>query len=310
MSHLLEPIRVPLMTTLQPDDDATRREWLAEEFERHRGHLRAVGYRMLGSVSEADDAVQEAWLRLDRSDPGGTDDMRGWLTVVVGRICLDILRRRKSRREELAGSWLPEPVVRTPDDTDPEYDTVMADSVGLALLVVLESLSPAERLSFVLHDVFGVPFDEIAPVVERSPAAARQLASRARRRVRAEAPEPDADLAVQRRAVDAFLAASRDGDFEGLLRILDPDVVVRVDGGPNAPKAFRQPPVVGAENVARQALLFRSSAAHSEVVMVNGAPGLIVRFPARTLLGAFTVVDGRIVEINIIADREKLRGVH
>jgi RNA polymerase sigma-70 factor (ECF subfamily) len=298
------------MTTLQPDDDATRREWLAEEFERHRGHLRAVGYRMLGSVSEADDAVQEAWLRLDRSDPGGTDDMRGWLTVVVGRICLDILRRRKSRREELAGSWLPEPVVRTPDDTDPEYDTVMADSVGLALLVVLESLSPAERLSFVLHDVFGVPFDEIAPLVERSPAAARQLASRARRRVRAEAPEPDADLAVQRRAVDAFLAASRDGDFEGLLRILDPDVVVRVDGGPNAPKAFRQPPVVGAENVARQALLFRSSAAHSEVVMVNGAPGLIVRFPARTLLGAFTVVDGRIVEINIIADREKLRGVH
>ena len=310
MSHLLEPIRVPLMTTLQPDDDATRREWLAEEFERHRGHLRAVGYRMLGSVSEADDAVQEAWLRLDRSDPGGTDDMRGWLTVVVGRICLDILRRRKSRREELAGSWLPEPVVRTPDDTDPEYDTAMADSVGLALLVVLESLSPAERLSFVLHDVFGVPFDEIAPLVERSPAAARQLASRARRRVRAEAPEPDADLAVQRRAVDAFLAASRDGDFEGLLRILDPDVVVRVDGGPNAPKAFRQPPVVGAENVARQALLFRSSAAHSEVVMVNGAPGLIVRFPARTLLGAFTVVDGRIVEINIIADREKLRGVH
>jgi RNA polymerase sigma-70 factor (ECF subfamily) len=298
------------MTTLQPDDDATRREWLAEEFERHRGHLRAVGYRMLGSVSEADDAVQEAWLRLDRSDPGGTDDMRGWLTVVVGRICLDILRRRKSRREELAGSWLPEPVVRAPDGTDPEYDTVMADSVGLALLVVLESLSPAERLSFVLHDVFGVPFDEIARVVERSPAAARQLASRARRRVRAEAPEPDADLAVQRRAVDAFLAASRDGDFEGLLRILDPDVVVRVDGGPNAPKAFRQPPVVGAENVARQALLFRSSAAHSEVVMVNGAPGLIVRFPARTLLGAFTVVDGRIVEINIIADREKLRGLH
>jgi RNA polymerase sigma-70 factor (ECF subfamily) len=298
------------MTTLQPDDDAMRREWLAEEFERHRGHLRAVGYRMLGSVSEADDAVQEAWLRLDRSDPGGTDDMRGWLTVVVGRICLDILRRRKSRREELAGSWLPEPVVRTPDDTDPEYDTVMADSVGLALRGVLEPLPPAERLSFVLHDVFGAPCDEIAPGVERSPAAARQLASRARRRVRAEAPEPDADLAVQRRAVDAFLAASRDGDFEGLLRILDPDVVVRVDGGPNAPKAFRQPPVVGAENVARQALLFRSSAAHSEVVMVNGAPGLIVRFPARTLLGAFTVVDGRIVEINIIADREKLRGLH
>ena len=285
----------------------TRRDWLAEEFERHRAHLRAVGYRMLGSVAEADDAVQEAWLRLDRSDPGGADDLRGWLTVVVGRICLDILRRRKSRREELAGSWLPEPILRTPDDTDPEHESVMADSVGLALLVVLESLTPAERLSFVLHDVFGVPFDEIAPVVERSPAATRQLASRARRRVRAEAPEPDADLRVQRRAVDAFLAASRDGDFEGLLRVLDPDVVLRIDGGPNPPRAFRQPPLVGAENVARQAMLFRSRAAEAEPVVVNGTAGLLVRFPARSLLGAFTVVDGRIAEIYLIADPEKLR---
>ncbi|MGH2445457.1 MAG: sigma-70 family RNA polymerase sigma factor, partial [Candidatus Limnocylindria bacterium] len=163
----------------------TRRDWLAEEFERHRGHLRAVGYRMLGSTTEADDAVQEAWLRLDRSDPGGTDDLLGWLTVVVGRICLDVLRRRKSRKEQFAGSWLPEPIIRTTDHAGPERDTVMADSVGLALLVVLESLTPAERLSFVLHDVFGVPFEEIAPVVERSPAAARQLASRARRRVQA-----------------------------------------------------------------------------------------------------------------------------
>ena len=287
----------------------TRRDWLAEEFERHRGHLRSVGYRMLGSVSEAEDAVQEAWLRLDRSDPGGTDDMRGWLTVVVGRICLDILRRRKSRREELAGSWLPEPILRAPDDTGPERDAVMADSVGLALLVVLESLTPAERLSFVLHDVFGVPFEEIAPVVERSPAAARQLASRARRRIRAEAPQPDADLAVQRQAVDAFLAASREGDFEGLLRVLDPDVVLRVDGGPNAPRAFAQPPLVGAENVARQAMLFRSTSATAEPVMVNGAPGLVVRFPARSLLGAFTVANGRIVEIDIIADPQKLRGL-
>ncbi|HEU4863771.1 MAG TPA: RNA polymerase sigma factor SigJ [Candidatus Limnocylindria bacterium] len=287
----------------------TRRDWLAEEFERHRGHLRAVGYRMLGSVTEADDAVQEAWLRLDRSDPGGSDDLRGWLTVVVGRICLDILRRRRSRREELAGSWLPEPILRTPDDTDPEHESVMADSVGLALLVVLESLTPAERLAFVLHDVFGVPFEEIAPVVERSPAAARQLASRARRRVRAEAPEPDADLAVQRRAVDAFLAASREGDFEGLLRVLDPDVVLRVDGGPNAPRAFAQPPLVGAENVARQAMLFRSRAAEAEPVVVNGTAGLLVRFPARSLLGAFTVVDGRIAEIYLIADPEKLRGI-
>jgi RNA polymerase sigma-70 factor (ECF subfamily) len=287
----------------------TRRDWLAEEFERHRGHLRAVGYRMLGSVTEADDAVQEAWLRLDRSDPGGSDDLRGWLTVVVGRICLDILRRRRSRREELAGSWLPEPILRTPDDTDPEQESVMADSVGLALLVVLESLTPAERLAFVLHDVFGVPFEEIAPVVERSPAAARQLASRARRRVRAEAPEPDANLAVQRRAVDAFLAASREGDFEGLLRVLDPDVILRVDGGPNAPRAFAQPPLVGAENVARQAMLFRSRAAEAEPVVVNGTAGLLVRFPARSLLGAFTVVDGRIAEIYLIADPEKLRGI-
>ncbi|MGH2385316.1 MAG: sigma-70 family RNA polymerase sigma factor, partial [Candidatus Limnocylindria bacterium] len=207
----------------------TRRDWLAQEFERHRGHLRAVGYRMLGSVSEAEDAVQEAWLRLDRGDPGGTDDLRGWLTVVVGRICLDALRRRKARNEQLAGSWLPEPIVRPANDAEPERETLLADSVGLALLVVLESLTPAERLSLVLHDVFGVPFDEIAPVVERSPAAARQLASRARRRVRDQAAEPDADLAVQRQVVDAFLAAARDGDFEGLLRVLDPDVVLRVD---------------------------------------------------------------------------------
>ena len=308
MSHSTHPIRALLMMTPNQDDDVTRRDWLAEEFEQHRGHLRAVAYRMLGSVTEADDAVQEAWLRLDRSDPGGTDDLRGWLTVVVGRICLDALRRRKSRNEQLAGSWLPEPIVRMANDAGPERDTVMADSVGLALLVVLESLTPAERLSFVLHDVFGVPFDEIAPMVERSPAAARQLASRARRRVRAEAPEPDADLAVQRRAVDAFLAAARDGDFEGLLRVLDPDVVLRIDGGPNAPRPFARPPLVGAEAVARGAVAFRA-AARTEPVTVNGAAGLIVRFPARTLVGAFTVANGRIVEINIIADPEKLRGL-
>jgi RNA polymerase sigma factor (sigma-70 family) len=288
----------------------TRRDWLAEEFERHRGHLRAVAYRMLGSVTEADDAVQEAWLRLDRSDPGGTDDLRGWLTTVVGRISLDALRRRKSRREDLAGSWLPEPIVRTSHEGEPERDTVLADSVGLALLVVLESLTPAERLAFVLHDVFGVPFEEIAPVVERSPAAARQLASRARRRVRAQAPEPDADLAVQRRAVDAFLAAAREGDFEGLLRVLDADVVLRVDGGPNAPRPLAQPPVVGAEAVARQALLFRGGADRVEPAIVNGAAGLVVRFPARSIVGAFTVAGGRIVEIDIIADPGKLRRLH
>lgn len=297
------------MTTPPSDDDATRRDWLAEEFERHRGHLRAVGYRMLGSVSEAEDAVQEAWLRLDRGDPGGTDDLRGWLTVVVGRICLDALRRRKSRREQLSGSWLPEPIVRMAGDAGPERDAVMADSVGLALLVVLESLTPAERLSLVLHDVFGVPFDEIAPVVDRSPAATRQLASRARRRVRAEAPEPDADLAVQRRAVDAFIAAARDGDFEGLLRVLDPDVILRVDGGPNAPRSLAQPPVIGAEAVARGAGNFRGGADRAEAVTVNGSPGLLVRFPARSILAAFTVARGRIVAIDIIADPEKLRGL-
>jgi RNA polymerase sigma factor (sigma-70 family) len=309
MSHPHRPIRVPSMTTARPDDEATRRDWLAQEFERHRGHLRAVGYRMLGSVSEAEDAAQEAWLRLDRGDPGGTDDLRGWLTVVVGRICLDALRRRKSRREQLTGSWLPEPIVSMANAAGPERDAVMADSVGLALLVVLESLTPAERLSLVLHDVFGVPFDEIASVVDRSPAAARQLASRARRRVRAEAPEPDADVAVQRRAVDAFVAAARDGDFEGLLRVLDPDVVLRVDGGPNAPRSLAQPPLVGAEAVARGAGNFRGGADRAEPVTVNGAPGLLVRFPARSILAAFTVAKGRIVAIDIIADPEKLRGL-
>jgi RNA polymerase sigma factor (sigma-70 family) len=285
----------------------TRRDWLADEFERHRGHLRGVAYRMLGSVTEADDAVQEAWLRLDRSDPGGTDDLRGWLTVVVGRICLDALRRRKSRREQFAGSWLPEPIVRTSAESEPERDTIMADSVGLALLVVLESLTPTERLAFVLHDVFGVPFEEIAAVVERSPAAARQLASRARRRVRAQAPEPDADIAVQRRAVDAFLAAARDGNFEALLRVLHPDVVLRVDGGPNAPPAFARAPIAGAEAVAHAAENFRGGADRTEPVIVNGTAGLLVRFPARSIVGAFTVVDGRIAAIDIIADPEKLR---
>jgi RNA polymerase sigma-70 factor (ECF subfamily) len=287
----------------------TRRDWLAEEFERHHGHLRAVAYRMLGSVSEAEDAVQEAWLRLDRSDPGGTDDFRGWLTVVVGRICLDALRRRKARREQFAGSWLPEPIISTAADSDPERDMVMADSVGLALLVVLESLTPPERLAFVLHDVFGMPFDEIAPLVERSPAATRQLASRARRRVRAEAPEPDADFAVQRGVVDAFLAAAREGDFEALLQVLDPNVVLRIDGGPKAPRLLARRPIVGAKAVASEARNFRGAGAKVEPVIVNGAPGLVVRFPARSLLAAFTVANGRIVEIDLIADPDKLRGL-
>jgi RNA polymerase sigma factor (sigma-70 family) len=293
----------------RPDDDVTRRDWLAEEFERHRGHLRAVGYRMLGSISEADDAVQEAWLRLDRRDPGGTDDLRGWLTVVVGRICLDTLRQRKSRREHLAGSWLPEPIVHSANDAGPEHDAIMADSVGLALLVVLESLTPAERVSLVLHDVFGVSFEEIASMLERSPAATRQLASRARRRVRLHAPEPDADLAVQRRVVDAFLAAARGGDVDALLRVLDPNVVVRFDGGQNAPRTFARPPIVGAAAVANEAKNFREIGVEHEPVIVNGGPGLLVRLPARSLLWAFAVTRGRIVEIDLIADPDKLRGL-
>jgi len=287
----------------------TRRDWLAEEFERHRRHQRAVAYRMLGSLAEAEDAVQEAWLRLDRSDPGGTEDLRGWLTVVVGRICLDALRKRKARREQLAGSWLPEPVICTGADTDPERGVVMADSVGLALLVVLESLTPPERLAFVLHDVFGMPFDEIAPVVERSSAATRQLASRARRRVRAEAPEPDADFAVQRRVVDAFLTAAREHDFEALLQVLDPNVVLRIDGGPNAPGPLARPPIIGAEAVASEARNFRDVGVKVERVVVNGAPGLVIGYPARSFLVAFTVANGRIVEIDLIADPTKLRGL-
>ena len=297
------------MTIPRPGDGLARRERLAAEFERHRGYLRAVGYRMLGSVSEADDVVQEAWLRLDRSDPGGSEDLRGWLTVVVGRLCLDALRRRKVRNEQLIGSWLPEPIVRPANEAAPEGDLLMADSVGLALLVVLETLSAPERLAFVLHDVFGVPFDEIAPVVERSSAATRQLASRARRRVRTLAPVPDADLAVQWPVVDAFLAAARSGDFEALLRVLDPNAVLRVDGGPNAPRPFSRPPIVGAARVAGEASSFRDVGAGIEPVIVNGTPGLLVRFPTRSLLGAFTVARGRIVEIDLIADPEKLRGL-
>jgi len=284
-----------------------RQEWLAGEFERQRPHLRAVGYRMLGSMTEADDAVQETWTRLSRRDPGGTDDLRGWLTVTVGRICLDILRTRRSRREDYAGTWLPEPIVSRPNDSGPERDAVLADSVGLALLVVLETLSPPERLAFVLHDVFGVSFDEIAPIVERTPAAARQLASRARRRIQAEAPDPDADLVVQRRVVDAFLAASRSGDFEALLRVLDPDVVLRSDGGGTGPLA--RPPVSGAADVARQiALTGPRFAALARPVLVNGAAGVVVDAPGQArVVVAFGVVGGRIVSIDLIGDPAKVR---
>src|SRR5881409_1552264 len=207
------------------------RDRLAEQFEEHRGHLRAVAYRMLASLSEADDAVQESWLRLNRSETDEVTNLAGWLTTVVARVSLDMLRARRSRREDYVGSWLPEPVVSLDEESDPEQQALLADSVGLALLVVLETLTPAERLAFVLHDMFAMPFEEIAEVVGRSPAAARQLASRARRRVQGATPTLDTDVKVQRRVVDAFLAASRNGDFEGLLAVLDPDVVFRIDGG-------------------------------------------------------------------------------
>ena len=285
-----------------------RREWLAQEFEHQRPHLRGVAYRMLGSISEADDAVQEAWVRLDRRDPGGTDDLRGWLTVVVGRICLDMLRSRRSRREDYAGSWLPEPIVSGAPDGSPEHDVVLADSVGLALLVVLETLTPAERLAFVLHDVFGVSFSEIAEVVGKTPAAARQLASRARRRVREGAPSPDADLAVQRRVVDAFLAAARAGDFEALVRVLDPDVVVRTDGGGVGPLA--RPPIVGAAAVARQILRGgRTFAPLARPAIVNGAAGVVVEAGGRRFVVGFTVTNGRIAAIDIVGDPAKLGGL-
>jgi RNA polymerase sigma-70 factor, ECF subfamily len=290
--------------------DADRLAWLAAEFERHRGHLRGVGYRMLGSVTEADDAVQEAWLRLARHDPGGTDDLRGWLTVTVGRICLDLLRTRRARRETYAGTWLPEPIVTRPSgdtraEPGPESDAVLADSVGLALLVVLETLNPAERLAFVLHDVFGVAFEEIAPLVDRTPTAARQLASRARRRVRAEAPDPDADLAVQRGVIDAFLAAARSGDFEGLVRLLDPDVVFRADGGGRG--ILARPAIAGAEAVARQAGLFgRRFAAFARPAIVNGSAGVVVEPPGQPrIVAAFSIRSGRIRAIAMNGDPTK-----
>src|SRR2546421_10085102 len=207
------------------------REWLTEQFQLHKPHLRAVAYRMLGSVSEADDALQEAWLRLARADTAAVANIGGWRTTVVGRVCLDMLRPRRSRHEDYVGSWLPEPIVSLDSETDPEQEALLADSVGLALLVVLETLTPAERLAFVLHDMFAVPYEEIAPIVGRTPEAARQLASRGRRRVQGAAPKPDADLTHQREVVDAFLAASRAGDFDALLEVLDPDVVFRVDPG-------------------------------------------------------------------------------
>jgi RNA polymerase sigma-70 factor, ECF subfamily len=281
-------------------------EWLAERFEEHRGHLRAVAYRMLGSVSEADDAVQEAWLRLSRSDPNAIDNLGGWLTTVVARVSLNVLRARRTRREEPLEVHVPEPIVSPADGVDPEHEALLADSVGLALLVVLETLDPAERLAFVLHDMFAVPFDEIAPMVGRTPAAARQLASRARRRVQGTAPAPDADLARQREVVDAFFAAARGGDFDALVAVLHPDVVLRSDGGTRRPGATIE--VHGAENVARRAMTFARLSPYVRPALVNGAAGVVVapRGVPFSIMG-FTVAGGRIVAIDSLADPERLR---
>ena len=283
--------------------------WQTEQFERYRTHLQAVAYRMLGSVSEADDALQEAWLRLSRSDTDKVANIGGWLTTVVGRVCLDMLRARRSRQEDYVGSWLPEPIVSLDSETDPEQEAMIADSVGLALLVVLETLTPAERLAFVLHDMFAVPFEEIAPIVGRTPAAARQLASRGRRRVQGAAPSPDTDLAHQREIVAAFLAASRAGDFEALLAVLDPEVVFRIDTGKLSPLA--RPPVTGADAVARQVLSRGSRLApHARPAIVNGTAGAIVGPRRRPFaVVGFTIAEGRITAIDVIVDPDKLRGV-
>jgi RNA polymerase sigma factor (sigma-70 family) len=280
---------------------------LAERFEEHRSHLRAVAYRMLGSLSEADDAVQETWLRLSRSDTGNVDNLGGWLTTVVARVCLDVLRSRRSRREEPLGpERLPEPIVSAQDGVDPEQQALLAEGVGLALLVVLDTLAPAERLAFVLHDLFAVPFDEIAPIVGRSPTATRQLASRARRRVQGAGAVPDADLASQQAVVEAFLAAARGGDFDALLSVLDPDVVLRADQG-RVP-GRRWVVLRGARAVAEQAFSFAWRAPLTRPALVNGAAGAVGGTADRPFaVMGFTVRGGRIVEIDILADPERLR---
>ncbi len=279
-------------------------EQLADRFEEHRAHLRAVAYRMLGSASEAEDAVQETWIRLGRADADDIASLGGWLTTVVARVCLDMLRARTSRREDPLDVRLPDPIV-TRAEWEPESEAVLADSVGLALLVVLDTLEPAERLAFVLHDVFGMAFDEIAPIVDRSPVAARQLASRARRRVQGKAPSSDRDLRQQRLVVEAFLAAAREGDFARLLAVLDPDIVLRADGGALSGMSRV---VRGAKAVAEQAALFSKSSLSHQIVLVNGSLGLLARRADGrpfSVIG-FTIANGRIAEMNILADPERL----
>lgn len=278
-------------------------------FEEHRPHLRAVAYRMLGSISEADDAVQETWLRYDRTDTGEVENLGGWLTTVVGRVCLNLLRSREQRREDPLESRFPDPVLGREGVVDPEQEVLLADSVGLALMVVLAQLSPAERVAFVLHDLFAVPFEEIAPLVEKTAAATRQLASRARRKVQGQAPAPDRDLARQRAAVDAFFAATRTGDLDALLAVLDPDVVLRSDGG--ALRARQNVVLTGAATVAGQAVMFRSLAPFVRPALINGAAGVVVvgANGKPVSIMAFTVVDGTIVAIDVLVDPERLAGL-
>jgi RNA polymerase sigma-70 factor, ECF subfamily len=281
-------------------------EWLAERFEAQRTHLRGVAYRMLGSLSEADDAVQEAWLHISRSDISGIENLGGWLTTVVARVCLDMLRSRKSRLEQPLDTYMSKPVVSREDGTAPEHEALLADSVGLALLVVLETLTPAERIAFVLHDMFAVPFDEIGPIVGRSSTAARQLASRARRRVQGATTGPNADITRQREVVEAFLAASRRGDFEALLAVLDPDVVVRADRAAVAPGAARE--MRGALAVAGQALIYKRRARFAQQALVNGEVGIVLAPRGRLILVlAFKVTGEKIVEIDVIADPARIR---
>ena len=281
------------------------KDWLAERFEANRSHLRGVAFRMLGSLTEADDAVQEAWIRLSRTDTSQVDNLRAWLTTVVARLCLTMLRSRKTRREASLSTHLPDPIVSPIEGSDPEQEALLGDSVGLALLVVLDTLTPAERLAFVLHDVFAVPFDQIAPIVGRTATAARQLASRARRRVQ-DAPVPDVDLDDQWAVVDAFLAAARAGDFERLLAVLDPEVVLRADGGMARPALTSL--VRGARTVAEQAMGFRHLSATATRILVNGIPGGVAWAPDGSPFAvlAMTVKGGRIVEIDVLADPDRL----
>jgi len=279
-------------------------DWLAQQFEENRPHLRAVAYRMLGSLNEADDAVQDAWFRLSRTDTSEVENLQAWLTTVVARVALNMLRTRKTRREQPLEVYVPDPIVDPIDGSDPEHEALLADSVGLALLIVLETLSPAERLSFVLHDMFGVPFDDIAPIVDRSPEATRQLASRARRRVQGADPVPDSDLAAQWEVVEAFIAAAREGDFEGLVAVLDPDVVLRADGGALTQLSSY---VRGAEAVASQAALWARVDLTFKRALVNGAAGVVTFLNGQPFsIAAVTIKNGRIAEMDFLADPERV----